>query len=179
MYRDQVNDLVKFCASCGTPLEWREFEHKQRPYCPRCQQVHYAQLKVGAGGLIEQDGRLLLLQRTQAPFEHCWNLPAGYAEINESPRQTVVREVYEETGLHVEVEGLIDVYFFADDPRGNGILIVYRCRSLGGKLAATAEAVNPTFFAASDIPRNLAGGGHDQAILAWQSSRRAGTSDEV
>lgn len=165
--------MVKFCASCGTPLEWREFEHKQRPYCPQCRQVHYAQLKVGVGGLIEQDGRLLLLQRTHAPFEHCWNLPAGYAEIDESPLQTAVREVCEETGLRVGVEGLIDVYFFADDPRGNGILIVYRCRSVGGELTATAEGANPTFFAARDIPQNLAGGGHDQAILAWQSSRRA------
>jgi ADP-ribose pyrophosphatase YjhB (NUDIX family) len=165
--------MVKFCASCGTPLEWREFEQKQRPYCSQCQQIYYAQLKVGAGGLIEQDGRLLLLQRTHTPFELCWNLPAGYAESNESPHQTVVREVYEETGLHVEVERLTDVYFFADDPRGNGILIVYKCRCVGGELTATAEAANPTFFAASDIPRNLAGGGHDQAILAWQSSRCA------
>jgi uncharacterized paraquat-inducible protein A len=37
--------MVKFCASCGTPLEWTEFEQKQRAYCPQCQQVHYAQLK--------------------------------------------------------------------------------------------------------------------------------------
>jgi ADP-ribose pyrophosphatase YjhB (NUDIX family) len=85
----------------------------------------------------------------------------------------VVREVYEETGLRVGVEGLIDVYFFADDPRGNGILVVYRCRSVGGELTATVEGANPTFFAASDIPQNLAGGGHDQAILAWRRSRRA------
>jgi len=83
----------------------------------------------------------------------------------------VVREVYEETGIRVRVEELIDVYFFADDPRGNGILIVYKCRSVGGELTATAEGANPTFFAARDIPQNLAGGGHDQAILAWQSSR--------
>ena len=171
--------MVKFCSSCGTSLEWREFEQKRRPYCLQCQQIHYAQLKVGVGGLIEQDGRLLLLQRTHAPFEHCWNLPAGYAEINESPHQTVVREVYEETGLWVGVEGLIDVYFFADDPRGNGILIVYKCRSVGGVLTATGEAANPTFFAASEIPQNLAGGGHDQAIHAWQSSRRVGASGKL
>ena len=173
MYRNQGNDSVKFCARCGAVLEWKESEHKQRPFCPQCQQVHYAQLKVGVGGLIEQDGRLLLLQRTQAPFEQSWNLPAGYAEIDESPPQTVVREVCEETGLHIEVERLIDVYFFADDPRGNGILIVYKCRCVGGKLTATAEGANPTFFAADDIPHNLAGGGHNQAVLAWQRSRHA------
>jgi len=164
---------MKFCTRCGTALEWGESEQRQRPFCPQCRRIHYAQLKVGAGGLIEQNGRLLLLQRTAAPFEHCWNLPAGYAEVDESPLQTVVREVCEETGLCVEVEGLIDVYFFADDPRGNGILIVYRCWPIGGELTATAEGVNPTFFSAGDIPERLAGGGHDQAILAWKRSRRA------
>lgn len=162
---------IKFCAHCGTVLEWKEFEQKQRPFCPRCQRIYYAQLKVGAGGLVEQDGRLLLLQRTRAPFKGCWNLPAGYVEIDESPVQAVVREVYEETGLQVGVEGLVGVYFFSDDPRGNGILIVYECCPVGGELSATLEGVEPTFFMASDIPRNLAGGGHDQAIRAWKGGR--------
>ena len=49
---------------------------------------------------------MLLLQRTDEPFKHCWNLPAGYVEADESPTQTVAREVYEETGLQVEVGGL-------------------------------------------------------------------------
>ena len=163
---------MKFCPNCGKALELREFERRQRFFCPLCQRIHYAQLKVGAGALVEQDGKLLLLQRTHAPFRHCWNLPAGYAEINESPPQTVIREVYEETGLLVEAESLVDVYFFADDPRGNGILIAYRCRAVGGELKETPEGVQPTFFAVGDIPENLAGGGHDQAIRAWQEGKR-------
>jgi len=91
---------MKFCVHCGTVLEWRESEQRQRHFCPKCRQIHYVQLKVGAGGVIEQNGRLLLLQRTIAPFEHCWNLPAGYAEVDEHPYETAVREIREETGLH-------------------------------------------------------------------------------
>ena len=160
--------MIKFCPHCGTSLELRESEQRQRPVCPQCHRIHYTQLKVGAGALIEQGGKLLLLQRTSVPFQHCWNLPAGYAEADENPQDTVVREVYEETGLCVECEGLVDVYFFADDPRGNGILIVYKCHSVGGGLRATLEGVNPTFFTAIDIPKDLAGGGHNHAIRAWQ-----------
>ena len=85
--------------------------------------------------------------------------PGGKAELTEA--------VIEETGLVVEVEELIDVYFFADDPRGNGILIVYKCKSVGGELTASAEGDNPTYFEGRDIPGKLAGGGHDQAILTW------------
>jgi ADP-ribose pyrophosphatase YjhB (NUDIX family) len=136
---------MKYCPSCGKVLEWRHVEQKQRPFCPQCQRIYYDQLKVGAGGLIEQDGRLLLLQRTNDPFR--------------------------DTGLRVKIERLVDVYFFADDPRGNGILIVYKCSPIGGKLTETLEGVKPTFFAANNIPKNLAGGGHNQAIHAWKERK--------
>jgi len=161
---------TRFCAHCGSLLELRGHEGKQRLFCPNCKRISYQQLKVGAGALIERDGKLLLIQRTTAPFRHCWNLPAGYAEADESPVQTVVREAHEETGLQVEVEGLVDVYFFDDDPRGNGILIVYRCRVTGGDLRSSCEAVKPTFFPRDGVPENLAGGGHDQAVRAWQEA---------
>ena len=159
-----------FCPTCGTLLAPREHEGKQRLFCPKCKHICYRQLKVGVGALIERDGDLLLIQRTIVPFQDCWNLPAGYAEADESPVQTVVREVREETGLQVEVEGLVDVHFFDDDPRGNGILIVYRCLVTGGDLIESFEAVNPTFFHRNGLPENLAGGGHDQVVRAWRES---------
>ena len=62
---------------------------------------------------------------------------------------------------------------FTDDPRGNGILIVYKCNPIGGKLVETLEGVKPSFFTASNIPKNLAGGGHNQAILAWKDKKHA------
>ena len=161
---------MKFCPHCGNPFELKEVEGRVRFFCPRCQRIHYAHLKVGAGGLIEQNGGLLLLQRTQSPFQNSWNIPAGYAEVDESPSRTVVRETYEETGLQVEVDVLVDVYFFDDDPRGNGILIVYKCHLIGGELIATLEGTSPTFFNRNNLPADLAGGGHNQAIRAWQNS---------
>ena len=125
-------------------------------------------IKVGAGALIELNNKILLLQRTQAPFANCWNLPAGYVEADESPIQAVVREVYEEVGLQVEIANLVDIYFFNDDPRGNGILVVYNCVIIGGALIESDEAIAPTYFSYNDIPKSLAGGGHNQAIRAWQ-----------
>lgn len=159
---------MKFCADCGAALVLKEIEQRQRAFCPRCDRVHYEQLKIGAGALIELDKKILLLQRTQAPFAHCWNLPAGYVEVDESPVQAVIREVYEEVGLKVEATDLVNVYFFDDDPRGNGVLVVYHCMVRNGALTESDEATTPTYFAGQDIPANLAGGGHDQAIYAWQ-----------
>ncbi len=164
----KINIPMRFCADCGTSLVLKEIEKRQRAYCPKCQRIHYEQLKVGAGALIELDKRILLLQRNQAPFAGCWNLPAGYVEADESPVEAVIREVYEEVGLQVKVTGLVDVYFFNDDPRGNGILVVYNCIIVGGVLTESDEATAPSYFVSQDIPIHLAGGGHDQAIRAWQ-----------
>jgi ADP-ribose pyrophosphatase YjhB (NUDIX family) len=163
---------MTYCFDCGTPLELRQVEGRGRAFCPRCERIHYAQLKVGAGALVERDGRLLLLRRTRAPFKGCWNLPAGYVESDESPAEGVVREAYEEVGLRVEARRLVDVYFFDDDPRGNGILIVYACRPAGGEPRPSQEGSDPTFFLRENVPLELAGGGHDQAVRAWK--RRVG-----
>ncbi|PKO12741.1 MAG: hypothetical protein CVU39_22505 [Chloroflexi bacterium HGW-Chloroflexi-10] len=159
---------MRFCSNCGTSLVLKEIEQRQRAYCPECRRVYYEQLKIGAGALIELDRKILLLKRTKEPFAGCWNLPAGYVEVDESPVQAVIREVYEEVGLRVEVTDLVDVYFFNDDPRGNGILVVYHCVVREGALIESDEAVAPTYFFSKDIPANLSGGGHDQAIRAWQ-----------
>jgi ADP-ribose pyrophosphatase YjhB (NUDIX family) len=160
---------LSFCSSCGNVLTYKRVEQKERAVCPNCGQIFYEHLKVGAGAVIEQEGCLLLLQRTQAPFKHQWNLPAGYVEVDESPAQAVIREVHEETGLEVDIERLVNVHFFDDDPRGNGILILYACRITGGTLAESLEGKHPAFFDVSQIPTALAGGGHAQAIRAWQT----------
>ena len=160
--------IYHYCPNCGSSIEIREIERRARAYCPNCQTIHYEQLKIGAGAIIEKTGNLLLIQRTIEPFKGCWNLPAGYAEVDESPLETARREVWEETGLEVRITDLVNVYFFNDDPRGNGILIVYNCQMVGGTLEEREEGVNPTYFDPTRLPVNLAGGGHDQAVHAWR-----------
>ena len=159
-----------FCPKCGCSLRVKEIYQQLRAFCSDCGYIHYEQLKVGAGAIIEKDGKLLLLQRTEEPFRLQWNLPAGYVDISESPIQAVLREVQEESGLKVEVKGIDDIYFFNDDPRGNGILIVYKCQAIAGRLSESSEGTNPTYFTRDQIPDQLAGGGHNQAIRSWQKT---------
>ncbi len=143
-----------------------------RPLCPACGHVVYEHLKVGAGILLVREGELLLLRRppTASAFPSAWNLPAGYCEADESPQQTARREAKEETGLTVEVGRLVDAYFFNDDPRGNGVLLVYEGRVTGGNLQPNEREVAAVgYFAPDRLPVPLCGGGHDQAIRAWRS----------
>ncbi len=162
-----------FCLQCGARTQVRALPHEPRPrhVCPRCGWIFYPHRKVGAGVLIEQNGRLLLLQRGHEPWAGAWNLPAGYVEIDETPRQAAAREAREECGLDVEVGPLVGVWAFDDDPRGNGLLIVYRARVIGGALTTSTEARAARFFARDEIPSRLAGGAHDVVIRAWAAGQ--------
>lgn len=73
---------MKYCPNCGTPIVIIELDEKDRYYCTDCENIHYQQLKVGAGGLIEKDRKLLLVQRRYKPFKNCWNILAGYADAD-------------------------------------------------------------------------------------------------
>jgi 8-oxo-dGTP diphosphatase len=140
--------------------------------CPSCGHVAYWQLKVGAGALIERDGALLLVQRGPATeaFAGTWNLPSGYCEAGEPPAFAAARETAEETGLQVRAGELVDAYYFDDDPRGSGLLLVYEAEVTGGELRSDGhEATAAGFFRPQALPGPLCGGGHDRAIAAWRA----------
>jgi 8-oxo-dGTP pyrophosphatase MutT (NUDIX family) len=62
----------------------------------------------GAGVFVRDErGRVLLVQRTDSGN---WTLPGGMQEFGENITRTAVREVREETGLDVEITGLVGIY---------------------------------------------------------------------
>ncbi len=160
--------MTHHCFQCGTILEIRFLDHREREVCPACGWVYYAQLKVGAAVIIEQNTKLLLLQRAHEPWVGSWMLPAGYVEADEDPRNAARREVFEETGLDVELGELVKTYYFDDDPRGNGVAFVYKTMKVSGVININSEATNFKYFASDEIPSNLTLGGHDKIINEWR-----------
>jgi 8-oxo-dGTP diphosphatase len=159
--------MAHYCYQCGSELEVRHVDHREREVCPKCGWVYYVQLKVGAAVIIEQDNKLLLLQRAHEPWVGSWMIPAGYVEADEDPKDAAKREVYEETGLDVELGDLVKTYYFDDDPRGNGVAFVYKAKYISGEININSEATKFQYFACVEIPSYLTKGGHDKIIAEW------------
>lgn len=97
-------------------------------------------------------GRVLLIRRGRPPFEGRWALPGGFVEYGETTEETCVRETREETGLGVEIEGLVGVYSRPDrDPRGHTVSVVYRCRAVDGDIEGGDDAAEARWFAPNEL----------------------------
>ena len=157
---------VKFCIQCGSPLNLVYLERIPRFKCPACDWVFYPQLRVSAAALVEQDDRILLLKRSYDPWKGCWNLPAGFVEADENPQRAAERELLEETGLTGRASEVFSVSFYDDDPRGHGLLLVYRCQTNTEIIVVNDESLQANFFGSDEIPSELTGAGHSNAIQA-------------
>jgi ADP-ribose pyrophosphatase YjhB (NUDIX family) len=98
-------------------------------------------------------GRLLLVREVS---DGRWSLPGGWADVGETLAEGVVREVREESGYAVEVDGLLGVY---DRERwGHPAMLhftlkaVLRCRLIGGEATPSAETDAVAWFAPDDVP---------------------------
>ena len=87
------------------------------------------------------EGRVLLIQRANDPYEGSWALPGGFVDMGETVEDAAVREAKEETGLDVELLRLVGVYSEPDrDPRGHNVSVAFLARAEGDPTAASDAA---------------------------------------
>jgi 8-oxo-dGTP diphosphatase len=157
----KIFDEINYCLRCGHPVELAEHFGKLRPACPNCGWVYFADPKVAVAALIEQGDQILLVRRVNDPQRGLWTLPAGFVDAGEDPVQAIERECLEETGLSVQVLGLLDVLAGQEHSRGAHILIVYRVRVLSGTARPGDDADAVAFFSRHQLPE-----------LAFSTTRR-------
>jgi hypothetical protein len=105
----------KFCTTCGGPLAAALESHGPQR-CDACGAEHFRNSKPCAGALIARDGRVLLARRAVEPFKGHWDIPGGFLHENEHPEDGVRREILEETGLRVQLAGLLGIYMNRSTP---------------------------------------------------------------
>ena len=66
-------------------------------------------IRVVTGGILEKNGKFLLVEENKKKCRGKWNVPAGGLVENESLIEGAKREIYEETGCKVEITGILEI----------------------------------------------------------------------
>jgi len=120
-------------------------------------------VKVGVGVIVvDYNGKILLEKRSDNGM---WGLPGGGMEPGESIYKTALREVKEETGLDIEINGLVGVYSEPWEGRivtypDNGdvrhlVDIVLTGEIVSGELSMSSESLDLKFFHPGSFPSEI------------------------
>ncbi|GLF94312.1 NUDIX domain-containing protein [Streptomyces yaizuensis] len=113
-------------------------------------------LVVAASAVVtDEQGRILLQRRRDNDL---WALPGGGMDMTDSLPGTAVREVREETGLDVEITGLVGTYTdprhviaYSDGEVRRQFNICFTARVTGGELAISDESTELRFIDPDDL----------------------------
>ncbi|MXX63696.1 MAG: NUDIX domain-containing protein [Acidimicrobiia bacterium] len=109
---------------------------------------------VGVGVVVNQEGRMLLVERGRGVGTGLWAVPGGKVRYGERLTEAAIREVKEETGLEVVLGKVIWAGEALDPslpPQHHVVIIDYTGRVVGGELAAGDDAARVEFVPIEDL----------------------------
>ncbi|MDX9958430.1 MAG: NAD(+) diphosphatase [Spirochaetia bacterium] len=95
---------TRFCGVCGAPTRDKDDELARQ--CTVCGQLFFPRISPAILAVVRKDGKLLLARNTRSTTGF-WSLIAGFVEPGETFEECVKREVMEEVGIEVEVDGYL------------------------------------------------------------------------
>jgi NAD+ diphosphatase len=98
-YQVRWRHTNRYCGECGGRLQDLPGFTTRR--CPRCSTLRYVPNAMSPVVVVavEHDDRLLMVHQTYGPYQHEWDLVAGFVEAGETLEGAAIRELWEETGL--------------------------------------------------------------------------------
>ena len=103
----------------------------------------------------DDDGRILLARRAREPDKGRWDLPGGFLDEGEDPRDALRRELTEETSLDVELleffDVVVDRYGAADDAQWT-LNLYWTCRVVSGTPTPADDVDELRWFARDELP---------------------------
>ena len=110
--------------------------------------------KVDVRGVIFDGDKVLLVSERMDGGR--WTLPGGWADVNESPSKSAVREVWEESGYEVRATRLLAAYDRARHDHPPHLYTIYKlfflCEITGGEAKSTFETDGVDYFPIDNLP---------------------------
>ncbi len=113
----------------------------------------YATPKVDVRGAAFRDGRILLVREIS---DGRWTIPGGWADVNQTAAECVVREVAEESGFIARAAKLAAVHDYGKRNPTRHLDSIYKlffiCELIGGDARPSTETSEVAFFARQELP---------------------------
>jgi len=117
------------------------------------QDAGYATPKVDVRGAAFRDGKVLMVREIS---DGCWTLPGGWADVNQTPAECVVREIAEESGFEARALKLAAVHDYRKRHPPSHIDSIYKlffiCELIGGSARPSEETSEVGFFPRDALP---------------------------
>ena len=121
----------------------------------------YIDPKVVGVGILEIDGKILLVKRGIEPGYGLWSMPSGYINRFEKVEDAIERELLEECGIIVKAEWISGVYSSENSPI---ILLVWNLSYISGDVKPLDETLEVAFYSIDKMPKLAFE--HDEKIIS-------------
>jgi 8-oxo-dGTP pyrophosphatase MutT (NUDIX family) len=126
-------------------------------------------LPVSVKAVVGRDGCVVLLRNDRDE----WELPGGKLEAGESPEACVVREVREETGWHVELHALLDVWVYEPEPKRSVFVVTYAAIPISdADLVVSVEHEELRLVPIREVEMLRIPDGYKRSIRSWETLQR-------
>jgi ADP-ribose pyrophosphatase YjhB (NUDIX family) len=145
---------MRFCSSCGAELELRvpAGDDRTRHCCTRCGEIHYVNPQVVVACIVAHEDQVLLCRRAIEPRMGYWSLPGGFMECGETTAAAAAREVLEEAGVQVRIDGF---YAICEEPTVSQVYVIYRGRAHDRRIVPGPEIHDAAWYTENQIPWDL------------------------
>lgn len=138
-----------YCPVCGKPLApSKAATDAQR--CASCGAIHWRNSVPAATAIILRGREILLSRRAGEPKKGLWDLPGGFLEWGEAPREGMARELREETGREPRVGRLLATPIGIYEHRAS-LNFVFECE-LDGEPTPSDDSMDMRWFPLDAIP---------------------------
>lgn len=160
----KVNKIMiyRYCPFCGS--EYNRDSYKKYPNqieCPSCEVIFYNNPKPAVAGLIFKGEEILLTKRKNNPFKGYWDMPGGFMNYGEVPRDALRRELKEELNVEIskmEIIGSFDILYPTEKGDNFSVCVLVFKVILENKILIKAgdDVTDYSLFNKKNIPNRIA-----------------------
>jgi ADP-ribose pyrophosphatase YjhB (NUDIX family) len=130
----------------------------------------YVTPKIEVRGAVFRDGRVLLVRERA---DGLWTLPGGWADVNESPSQSIEKEIEQESGFRARAVKLAALYDRSRHGHGEYLFHAWKafflCEITGGAARGSYETEGVAFFEPGALPPMSLGRSTPRQVLRMQA----------